>query len=491
MLKKLALLFPLCALTLSTSPAQTIRSFVTRPDRSALFAEQEQAVEFADRRNERAPYIVVDPRQSYQRIDGFGFALTGGSAEHLIKMSPKARQALLKQLFDPHKGIGISCIRLTLGASDLNSFVFSYDDMPDGEEDFALEHFSLAQDLKDVIPVMHEILAINPDIRILSSPWSAPAWMKESKNVRGGKLRKECYGVYADYFVRYIEAMRGHGIEIEAVTIQNEPLNSRNTPSMPWSAADQIDFVKNHLGPKFRAANLPTGIIVFDHNCDRPDYALEIYDDPEAAQYVLGAAYHHYRGDLSAMSYVHEARPDKEIYFTEQMTTERPGSPRIDIAPAVGRLIVGITRNWSRNVVLWTLAADPDNDPHTDNGGCSMCQGAVTIDGNESSFNLAYYVVAHASKFVRPGSVRIASTAPGDRSMQLCEDEQRPGVFRANVVAHTDVPANVAFRTPDGRIVLVVSNDSWSRRTVNIQYEGRFATLDLEPGATATYVWEK
>lgn len=151
---------------------------------------------------------------------------------------------------------------------------------------------------------------------------------------------------------------------------------------------------------------MSTGIVVFDHNCDRPDYALAVYNDPEAAKYVTGAAFHHYRGDLSAMSYVHEARPDKEIYFTEQMTTERPGQRQIAIAPAVERLIVGIMRNWSRNVVLWNLAADPLNDPHTDNGGCSMCQGALTIDKDSVSRNLAYYVIAHASKFVRPGSVR-------------------------------------------------------------------------------------
>lgn len=250
---------------------------------------------------------------------------------------------------------------------------------------------------------MREILAINPDIQILSSPWSAPAWMKTNADVRGGQLRKECYGVYADYFVRYVEAMRDHGIDIDAVTVQNEPLNSRNTPSMYWFAFEQADFIKNYLGPKFREAGLSTGIVVFDHNCDRPDYALAVYNDPEAAKYVTGAAFHHYRGDLSAMSYVHEARPDKEIYFTEQMTTERPGQRQIAIAPAVERLIVGIMRNWSRNVVLWNLAADPLNDPHTDNGGCSMCQGALTIDKDSVSRNLAYYVIAHASKFVAPG----------------------------------------------------------------------------------------
>ena len=469
MLKKLLALSLAAGLAVPAA-AQTIRSYITCPDRSELFAQQKHAAEFSTQRQENRNYIIIDPRQSYQRIDGFGYALTGGSAEHLMKMSPEARKSLLKELFDPQQGIGISCIRLTLGASDLNSFVFSYDDMPAGKEDFELKQFSLAQDLHDVVPVMREILAINPDIQILSSPWSAPAWMKTNADVRGGQLRKECYGVYADYFVRYVEAMRDHGIDIDAVTVQNEPLNSRNTPSMYWFAFEQADFIKNYLGPKFREAGLSTGIVVFDHNCDRPDYALAVYNDPEAAKYVTGAAFHHYRGDLSAISYVHEARPDKEIYFTEQMTTERPGQRQIAIAPAVERLIVGIMRNWSRNVVLWNLAADPLNDPHTDNGGCSMCQGALTIDKDSVSRNLAYYVIAHASKFVRPGSVRIASTAPGDRSVSICEDEQRPNVFRTNVTEHAGVAANVAFRTPDGRIVLVAANDSWSRRSIRIQY---------------------
>lgn len=488
-MKKL-LLLSLATLLGAAAPAQSVRSFLTRPDRSELFAEQPETVAFTDRRPERGTCIVVDPRQQYQRLDGFGFALTGGSAQHLMQMSAPARRALLEELFDPERGIGISSIRLTLGASDLNSFVFSYDDMPQGKEDFPLAHFSLAQDLRDVVPVMREILEIAPDIQILSSPWSAPAWMKTNGNVRGGQLREECYAVYADYFVRYVEAMRDRGIEIDAVTVQNEPLNSRNTPSMYWFANQQAAFIRDHLGPKFRDAGLSTDIVVFDHNCDRPDYALAIYHDPEAAKFVSGAAFHHYRGDLSAMSYVHEARPDKEIYFTEQMTTERPGQTGIAIAPAVERLLIGITRNWSRNVVLWNLAADPNNDPHTDNGGCSMCQGAVTIDSDRVERNLAYWVIAHASKFVRPGSVRIASTAPSDRSVALAEDEQRPGVFRANIAEQSGVAPNVAFRTPDGRIVLVVANDSWSRRSISIQYNGRFAELPLEPGATATFVWD-
>jgi glucosylceramidase len=205
---------------------------------------------------------------------------------------------------------------------------------------------------------------------------------------------------------------------------------------------------------------------------------------------VEGAGFHHYRGDLSAMSYVYEARPDKKIYFTEQMTTERPGSEKIAISSPVKRLIIGITRNWSSNVILWNLAADPLNDPHTDNGGCSMCQGAITIDGDKVTRNIAYYVIAHASKLVPPGSKRIFSTAPGERVISIAEDEQHPTFWRTNVIEKADVLDNVTFLTPQGKIVMIVSNDSWSKRDVSIQYNGKFATLRLAPGSVATYVWD-
>lgn len=224
-------------------------------------------------------------------------------------MSEAKRHQLLSELFDSVHGIGISYIRLTVGASDLNSFVFSYDDVPD---DFELKYFSLSQDIHDIIPVMKEIIAINPNIHIMASPWSAPAWMKTSNDAHGGSLRKDCYSVYADYFVKYIQGMKSHGININAVTIQNESLNSGNTPSMPWTPQEQAIFIKDYLSPKFEKAGIKTEIIIFDHNRDRPDYPLTIYNNPDAARYVSGAAFHHYRGDLSAMSYVHEARPDKK-----------------------------------------------------------------------------------------------------------------------------------------------------------------------------------
>lgn len=470
--------------------AQTIQQWITTPDGKHLL-ENTSPAQFKDRQDGRNVPIVVNPRQKYQEMLGFGFALTGGSAEHLIKMDQGCRARILNELFGRNPGqIGMDIVRLTVGASDMNSFVFSYDDMPEGMTDWNLKNFSLAQDLKDVVPVMQEVLAINPSIWIVASPWSAPAWMKEKFDVREAALRHECYGVYADYLVKYVQEMKKEGIDIAALTIQNEPLNSRNTPSMPWSPEEQTEFIKKHLGPKLRAAGLKTDILLFDHNTDRPDYPLQILSDPEAAQYTSGSAFHNYMGDLSAMTTVHDARPDKDIYFTEQMLVERNGGVQVrTIAPSVERMIVNIPRNWSRNVLLWNLAADKDANPHTGNGGCPFCFGAITIDGNDVTRNLAYYTVAHASFAVPKGSYRISSTSPQDEMSFMFEDEQNPGIMRNITYSHAGVLPNVAFSTPDGKTVLIVANTRSVKQTVTVQYNGRYADLSLEAGAVGTFIW--
>jgi glucosylceramidase len=469
----------------------SVESWVTNPDRSALFQKQSDIVVFSNSSGGRGTTIIIDEASKFQKTDGFGFALTGGSAGLLMKMTPAARTAVLREIFaTDDKNIGVSYLRLSIGASDLNSFVFSYDDLKEGETDPELKKFSLSQDLNDVIPVMKEILAIDPDIEILGSPWSAPAWMKTNNNVRGGALKKECYDVYARYFVKYIQAMKSQGITLDAITIQNEPLNSKNTPSMQWLWQEQADFIKNFLGPAFVSSGLTTKIILFDHNLDRIDYPLAMLNDPEVAKYSDGTAFHHYGGDIYAMNNLHLARPDKNLYFTEQMVVERQGDKNLNISDQVIRLIISTTRSWSKNVILWNLAADPKNDPHTDNGGCSMCQGAITIDGESISRNIAYYTIAHASKFVRPGSFRIASTYPGDKTVSLTEDEERPGIKRAIVIENTQLLPNVAFRTPDGKIVIIVVNNTSSANSFRIQYNGKFAGFRLSPGSVGTYVWE-
>jgi glucosylceramidase len=295
--------------------------------------------------------------------------------------------------------------------------------------------------------------------------------------------------VYADYFVKYIQEMKKEGIIVDAVTCQNEPINANNTPSLRMSAAEQRDFIKNNLGPAFAKAGITTKIILYDHNLDRPDFPLTILGDREAAKFVNGSGFHHYNGEMSAMSILHNAYPDKNLYFTEQMVVEDPGSPTIDIAAQVKRLIIGSTTNWSKNTILWNLAADPLNKPHTDDGGCPMCQGAVTIDGNKVSKNIAYYVVAHASKFVTPGSVRIYSTQAGDLSVKLASDEERNDVVRVSTIQNTNALANVAFRTPEGKMVVIVANTSSDVDSFRIQYRSQSATIHLKPGSVGTYIW--
>lgn len=438
--------------------------WLTNADQSALFEKQKQALVFKKDGNQDS-VIAVDAQKSYQAIDGFGFALTGGSAQLIIKMSPAKRTALLEELFaTDQKNIGISYLRVTIGASDLNEYVFSYDDLPNGETDTSLSKFDLGPDKKDVIPVLKEILAINPDIKILASSWSPPTWMKTTHDTRGGSLLPEYFDVYAKYLVKYIEAMKAQGITIDAITVQNEPLHPGNNPSMLMLAVDQATFIKTNLGPAFKAANLTTKIIIYDHNADKPEYPISILNDANAKKYIDGSAFHLYAGKIEALSTVHDAHPDKALYFTEQWMGA-PGNFKRDLADHITKLTIGATRNWSRNVIEWNLAADPNSNPHTGRGGCDRCMGGITIDQDSIKRNPAYYVVAHAAKFVRPGSVRIAS----------------------NLIS--GLP-NVAFKTPDHKIVLIVINDGAAVQKFNINYNGKTANSTLNTGSVGTYVWK-
>ena len=457
----LILLFVLFSPDPGYSQQSHVRYWITTGDRSQLLKEQTTPIRFAGAaKNPDA--IVVDASKKFQDIDGFGFALTGGSAQHIIHMDPAARKKLLQEVFGRKPSdISVSYLRVSIGASDLNERVFTYDDMPEGETDGGLKHFDLQDDKKDVIPVLKEILTVNPSIKILGSPWSAPAWMKTNGRMKGGSLKEEYYAVYAEYFVKYILAMQKEGIRIDAVTIQNEPLNEGNTPSMKMLATEQRDFIKNFLGPLFRKERIKTKIILYDHNCDEPGYPLTILKDPVAAAYVDGSGFHLYGGEIGAMSGVHNEHPDKNLYFTEQMVIDDQG---FNIAGEVQRLIIGATRNWSRNVLLWNLAADSANNPHTDNGGCTMCEGALTIDGNRVTRNLAYYVVAQASKFVFPGSVRIGSTQAGPLS-------------------------NTAFLTPEGKTVLIVANHTREDQPFAVQETGRSFSASLAAESVGTYIW--
>ncbi|HTN36304.1 MAG TPA: glycoside hydrolase family 30 beta sandwich domain-containing protein [Arachidicoccus sp.] len=447
----------------SVKTYDSVIPWLTKSDQSVLFAPQ-KLIYFTDpKSNSVIDAIKVDSTKHYQEIDGFGFCLTDGSADLINKMSPDKKATLLSELFgtkDP--GIGISYIRVSIGASDLSDSVYTYDDVPTGKTDKNLQHFTIAKAKINLIPVLRDILKINPDLKILGSPWSAPSWMKDNEKSKGGSLIPDDYTTYAQYFVRYIQDMKAAGIRIDAITPQNEPLNPDNNPSMYMNGEQQASFIRDALGPAFAAAGLDTKIIIYDHNADHPDYPLTILKDPEAAKFVDGSAFHLYAGGITALSAVHEAYPDKKIYFTEQYT---PGSGSFegDLSWHVKNLIIGATKNWSRNVLEWNLASDPQLGPHTP-GGCTTCLGAVTIEGNSVLRNPSYYIIAHASKFVRPGSYRIQSSEI------------------ANI-------SSVAFVTPEGKKVLITLNTSNQPRIFDISFKGKVAHAAIDPGAVATFVW--
>jgi glucosylceramidase len=440
-----------------------LTAWVTTPDQSQLLRQQPGAFAFG-KAAPAGPVIDIYDSQRFQTMDGFGYCLTGGSAELLHAMSAPARAKLLRELFGTGpQDIGVSYLRLSIGASDLDATVFSYDDMPAGQTDPTLAHFSLAPDEKHLIPVLKEILAINPAIKLLGSPWSPPTWMKTNDASKGGSLKPEYYGTYAQYLVKYVQGMKAAGIPIDAITPQNEPLHPGNNPSLLMLAEQQAEFIGRHLGPAFRQAGLKTKIICYDHNADKPEYPLAVLGNAAASPYVDGSAFHLYAGPIEALSKVHDAFPQKNVYFTEQWVGSKTSFAG-NLGWHVKNLEIGASRNWARVVLEWNLAADPSQNPHTP-GGCTECLGAITLaPGDQVTRNVAYYTVAQASKFVRPGSVRVGSTSAG-------------------------VLPNVAYRTPTGGHVLLVQNDQPTAQTFGLRYQGRAVALTLPAGAVGTYAW--
>ncbi len=443
---------------------QQIQAYYTKGDRSALLEPMGEVAVFGQEREAHAVTITVDSDSTFQAMDGFGYTLTGGSADLIHALPEDMQDSLLHELFsDGENAIRVNYLRISIGASDLSASVFTYDEMPAGETDPELRHFTMDKERESLIPVLKKIVAINPAIKILGSPWTAPTWMKTNQSFKGGSLKEAYYQAYADYFVKYIRAMADEGISLDAITIQNEPLHPGNNPSMYMEAQEQADFIKTALGPTFERAAIRTKIIVYDHNADRPDYPLHILQDPEAAKYVDGSAFHLYGGQISALSTVHEQFPEKHIYFTEQWVGG-PGNFAQDLQWHISTLIIGATRNWSRNVLEWNLAADAQYGPHTDQGGCTSCLGAITIQDGEVQRNVAYYVIGHASKFVPDGSRRIAS----------------------NLV---EALPNVAFLTPEGKKVLIVINTGKEDQAFQIAHAGKATAVQLNAGAVATYIW--
>lgn len=407
--------------------------------------------------------VVIDSKQIFQKIEGFGYTLTGGSAALLHQLPKANRTALLNELFGQGPGqLNINYLRVSMGASDLDSAVFSYDDLPAGMEDPSLEKMSLDVDQVHLIPILLAIKSIQPNLKVIASPWSPPVWMKDNGQTKGGHLLPKHYATYAAYFVKYIQLMRQAGIQINAVTIQNEPEHGGNNPSMLMSSSEQTAFIKNHLGPAFKNNRLNTEIVIWDHNADHPNYPIEILNDSIAKSYIAASAFHLYLGEETALSKVHDAHPDKKIYFTEQWTGSN-GNFAGDFMWHMEHIVLGTLANWSSMVLEWNLANDPKFGPHTP-GGCTACLGALTIDGSSIQRNVSYYILAQVAPYIVPGSIRIG-TQSTDASIQT-----------------------IAFKRPDGKMVLVALNKE-KESIIAVDNGAKKYNFTLPEKSVSTIVW--
>lgn len=438
------------------------------------------------------PVITVDEKQRFQEMDGFGASLTDSAAWLIAKKLPPAQaDATLKLLFARKEGIALSFLRQPVGSSDLAVTFYSYDDLcpqsakacttQAGKSDPSLQHYSLAHDQEYILPLLKRAIAINPALHIMITPWSAPGWMKTSGSMLGtapgtkdpAKLREEFYPAFASYLVKTVQGYQAAGVPIYALTVQNEPLYAPPDYSgMKMEAAEQTVFLGQHLGPALAAAHLKPKVMVYDHNWDRPDFPETVLNDPKAASVVAGTAWHHYAGDLTVMSRNQERYPGKDQWVTESSggTWQKGLHGKGNVLAEEAAELIAVTRNWSRSYILWALATDQNRGPIV--GGCATCRGLVTLDLTNPQRPLVkpevdYYVLGQASKFLDPGAVRIASDEPAGTELK-----------------------DVAFRNPNGSILLYVLNGGDFSQMVRIGFHGKNISTTLPAGAVASFLWK-
>ncbi|MCL2650144.1 MAG: glucan endo-1,6-beta-glucosidase [Candidatus Azobacteroides sp.] len=441
----------------------SISSWLTTDTEAFLLAEQ-KPIDFSNLVGDFS--IQLDTTVTYQTMDGFGAALTGSSAYLINKLSAENRAKLLTDLFDPVKGIGINYLRITIGSSDFSIGTYSYCDSGN-INDFDIPY----QDRKDLLPVLKEILQINPTIKILASPWSAPAWMKQNNNMFGGSLKKEAdiYNDFAEYFVKYVQAFEKEGIHIDALTIQNEPMNENNTyPTMKMEWDEQNMIIRDYLGPKFTVNGIKTKIVIWDHNFDMESYPANILSDPLTRQYIAGTGWHGYGGDPSAIDVLQQAHPGTDTYFTEISGGGwNTGTRMSTMFYYMENFLMATVNRGSKNFLMWNLALNTNNGPvTTTTGGCQDCRGVVTVRDDGTYYReLEYYVIGHFSKAVRLGAQRIKYTA-----------NKMPGSMLVS-----------SFVNTDGSKVVVVTNRTGSKQNYNIRCGTRRFIYEQPSGSVVTF----
>ena len=436
--------------------------------------------------------VTVDPSRSYQRMDGFGASITDSSAHVLYGLGPQQRATAMRDLFSPSDGDGLSLLRQPMGASDfVDGPFYTYDDLPTGGTDYGMHHFSIQHDRRQILPLLRQAIALNPTLKIIATPWSPPAWMKTPASLIGGRLIDDprIYEAYALYFVKFIQAYERAGVPIYAVTLQNEPQNRHPNgyPGADVPVAQEAKLI-NALGPALQDAGLHTKLFGYDHNwSEHPNDIASTPpgQDPEinypfdlmqtsAARWLAGTAFHCYFGDQTRQTQMHQAFPDKAIWFTECSGSHGPTDPPAQVFSDTLKwharnLVLGVTRNWGQSVVNWNLALDPSGGPH--NNGCGTCTGVITVGpGQTVTRNAEYYTLGHLARFVHPGAVRIASTSFGTTG------------WNGQIM-------DVAFRNPDGSTALVVHNENDNPARFAVAEGEASFDYTLPGGALATFTW--
>lgn len=453
--------------------------YVTTNSRSLDFAKK--TASFNNKPSMSPSIITLDPTKRYQTMDGFGAAITGSTCFNLLKMAQADRTKFLKETFSETEGMGQSYIRIAIGCSDFSLSEYTCCDTK-GIENFALQN----EENEYVIPILKEILAINPNLKIIGSPWTPPRWMKVNNltdlqpynSWTSGQLNPKYYQDYGTYFVKWIQAMAANGINVDAVTPQNEPLNRGNSASLFMGWEEQKAFVRDALGPKLVAAGLDTKIYVFDHNynydnmADQNDYPIKIYDDAAAAKFITGAAFHNYGGDKTELLDVYNKRPDKELIFTEtSIGTWNDGHNLTKrLMDDMEEVALGTINNWCKAVIVWNLMLDSERGPNRD-GGCQTCYGAVDIDRSDYKTitrNSHYYIVGHLSSVVKPGATRIGTSG-----------------FTASGITYT------AFENTDGTYAFVLLNNTNESKAIVLNDGTNNFSYDVPAKAVVSYQWKK
>jgi glucosylceramidase len=460
-----ALLGVITSQSMADEKPGAVQAWLTTGDQAKLMARGADA-RFG--RDQPAPTVIdIDPETRLQEIQGFGASITDASA-FLIqqRMNPAQRESLLRELFGRNPGLGMSFTRLTIGASDFSQSHYSFNDMPRGERDPGLSRFSIDPHRASVLPTIQRALAINPQLKVMASPWSAPGWMKSSDSLVKGSLKPEAYDAFARYLGRYLGAMQQEGVPIFALTLQNEPhFEPEDYPGMRVDPASRAAFIGGHLGPLLAREHPGTTVFDWDHNWDEPDSPTTVLKDPAASRYVSGVAWHCYAGNVAVQAQVHAQFPDKDTWFTECSGGRWSPDWNKNLMFFTRTLIIDSTRGWARGVLLWNLALDEKDGPHL--GGCKDCRGVVTIDSRtgEVTRNVEYYALAHASRFVMPGARRIQSSeGAGELS-------------------------NVAFRNRDGSLALIVANGAQAQQVFSVRVKGQSFRYTLPAMSVATFAW--